>query len=140
MLFLDPLDVLDRCQIDWISAKRSVEPGIEDFFGYHFGRGAQADAQDIRTVPHARAFGRFCILAQGCADSGHFVRRDRDARARPTKDDSLVHLARCDALGNLFRDVRLVNGVAVERTNEFYRVATLGQILDNRVRQVRFFI
>src|SRR5581483_5523037 len=100
----DLAEVLDVRAVLRLLARLGREPGVEDLPELCLRGAAQAQREDVRVVPAARALRGRGVEAERRTDRGDLVRGDRGAGPGPAADDRLLGAALGDvALRGLAR-------------------------------------
>src|SRR2546425_845405 len=135
-------NALDLLAVPGIIGVRSREPGVQDFPGYRFGSGSQAQSKNIRMVPNTRTARGFSIVAQGSSDAWNLIRSKRGTRACPATDDPLVDSAMSDCLGNVTTRQRPISfGIIFsDGTKEGQLMTPFSQFVDQHVSEMGAFV
>lgn len=133
-------DLLDGKHVGWIGSRRCVEPGIKDFACNCFRGAAQTQAEDIGMIPEACPFGGFRIVTEGGTDARYLVGGKTDPCTCPTAKDPFVGLMFDDSFGNGLCDLRPIQRIAAERTEERNFMAAFFELCHERIRKMSFFV
>src|SRR5262249_42678370 len=114
------------------------KPGVENLPGKWLGGGAETECQYIGMVPDAGTTCSLSIAAERRAYAGHFVCRNRRARARPAADDPFVGVACRHGLRHLSADQRpvRVSTLTCQRAERHEFMAPTPQLLHQGIGEM----
>ena len=128
MIFLDDSDFFDTA-LGASAFEAGRKPGVENLLRRGLIDEASAHRQDVGVVVGAREMRGERIVAGGGADARDLIGGDGHAQAGAAHQHAEIRLTGCNPFRDLFREIRVVDGLRADGPGIFHVVPPARQVV-----------